>query len=163
MAQTPLNSPTDPLCVGPGRLSPTDDGRMRFTRDDKSISSELVCRVQLPIALGEAGEPEPDIVVARRKADDFRHAHPEPCDVDLIVEVSESSIRFDRGRKMHDYARGGVVEYWIADVNRESMLVHYDPDPNEGEYRNVQQFDRDAKLSPQAAPDCELDLAWLFR
>ena len=77
---------------------------------------------QLPIALDDDSEPEPDVSVVPRDAVAYRDAHPSrPA---LIVEVAESSYRVDHGYKASLYARAGVPEYWIIDVVRETVEVH---------------------------------------
>ena len=73
-----------------------------------------VVRPQLPIALDDDSEPEPDLVVVRGHARDFGHAH--PSSVALIVEVSETSLAFDRGDKAGLYARAGITDYWIVNL-----------------------------------------------
>lgn len=81
---------------------------------------------QLPIALDDASEPEPDVAVVPRDDAAYRDAHPSrPA---LIVEVAESSYRIDHGYKASLYARAGVPEYWIIDVVRETVEVHRTPE-----------------------------------
>jgi Uma2 family endonuclease len=80
---------------------------------------------QLPIALDDDSEPEPDVSVVARDSAAYRHGHPSrPV---LVVEVAESSYEVDRHYKMSLYARAGVPEYWIVDVARDRLEVHRDP------------------------------------
>lgn len=95
----------------------------------------FIVRAQLPIAL--AGDsmsiPGPDIAVVRGSADDFRVHHPSTAV--LLVEVADASIQFDRTRKLAMYARAGIPEYWILDINDSSLEVNRDPDRVTGSYR----------------------------
>lgn len=71
-------------------------------------------RVQLPVALDEDSEPEPDVSVVPGSFRDYQHGHP-PRAV-LIVEVAVSSLGLDRGDKGSLYARAGLADYWIANL-----------------------------------------------
>lgn len=75
---------------------------------DTSVSSLAVVRQQLPLRLGEYSEPLPDIVVAKPRDDQYFRAHPTANDVCLVVEVSSTTLRFDRNVKVPMYARHGV-------------------------------------------------------
>jgi Uma2 family endonuclease len=75
---------------------------------------------QLPIALGEGDEPEPDVCVVPRSPDAYRHRH--PTGPVMIVEVAEASY------KSSLYARAGIPEYWVVDVVRNQVEVHREPE-----------------------------------
>src|SRR5262245_27684805 len=84
-------------------------------------------RVQMPIALDDESEPEPDLAVVAGGWRDYEAAHPaRPV---LIVEVSESSLGQDRGDKAGLYARARVPDYWIVDLVSRSIEVHREPVP----------------------------------
>src|SRR5688572_15754182 len=81
---------------------------------------------QLPIALDDLSEPEPDVAVVPGDPDTYRQAHPSrPL---LIVEVAESSYRIDHEYKASLYARATVPEYWIVDLVHETVEVHREPE-----------------------------------
>jgi Uma2 family endonuclease len=82
-------------------------------------------RPQLPLAMDDYSEPEPDVAVVMGAARDYRDAH--PTTALLIVEVADSSLDFDRGRKLALYARNGIEDYWILDVQAESLEIHREP------------------------------------
>jgi Uma2 family endonuclease len=72
-------------------------------------------------------EPEPDVTVLKSPATDFSTNNPRPSDIHLVVEISDSTLRFDLGTKANLYARAEIVEYWVIDVNTRQLHVHRDP------------------------------------
>lgn len=83
-------------------------------------------RVQNPIDLDAHNEPQPDIVVAKRLTE-LDHRHPNPSDVLLAIEVSDSTLRQDRRHKIPRYARAGIPESWVVDVGRRRIHVFTEP------------------------------------
>lgn len=87
-------------------------------------------RVQMPVALDDRSEPEPDVAVVPGAWADYRGDHPDrPA---LVVEVAESSLAFDRGEKASLYARGGVRDYWIVNLVDRVVEVLRHPELDEG-------------------------------
>lgn len=84
-------------------------------------------RSQSPVALSELSEPEPDLAVTRGNRWTYGDGHPGPGDIELIVEVSDSSLDRDRRVKAPLYARAGVKEVWIADVPARKLEVYREP------------------------------------
>lgn len=82
-------------------------------------------RVQMPLALDEFSEPEPDIAVVTGDARDYRDHH--PTGALLVVEIADSTLAFDRGRKLDLYARCGIPEVWIVNLTEAVVEVHRDP------------------------------------
>jgi Uma2 family endonuclease len=82
-------------------------------------------RVQLPFALDPMSEPEPDIAVVSGVPRDYLHSHPHRAA--LLVEVAETTLRFDRRWKSSLYARAGVEEYWILNLVDRLLEVYRDP------------------------------------
>jgi Uma2 family endonuclease len=91
-------------------------------------------RLQAPITLSTS-EPEPDITIVRGNIRDYVTRHPSGSDIGLIVEVSDSSLEYDRNSKRTQYAAAGIAEYWIVNFNDRQLEVFRDPTPA-GEYRN---------------------------
>ena len=121
------------------------------------LGNRAIVSVQCPIRLGEFGEPEPDIAILRLRQDRYREAHPGPADVLLAIEVSDSSLSFDRGVKLPQYAAAGIPEVWIVDLNRRRVLVYREP--RDGRYVQTSIVARGGALSPLAFPDLTLKLA----
>ena len=85
-------------------------------------------RSQMPVALDEESEPEPDIAVVQGSRADLWNAH--PARLSLAVEVAESSLDFDRNEKGSLYARAGITDYWIVNLVDRVVEVYRDPAPD---------------------------------
>lgn len=83
-------------------------------------------RHQLPFSLDDVSQPEPDVAVIVGELRDYRHAHPNTAL--LIVEVSDTSLSHDRGRKLAAYARNSIPEYWLLDLTTNRLEVFREPD-----------------------------------
>jgi Uma2 family endonuclease len=80
------------------------------------LQEKAVVRSQEPIILPPNSEPEPDLVVARNRADDYLSSHPQPADILLVAEVSESTLKYDQENKLALYAESGIQNYWIFNL-----------------------------------------------
>ncbi len=112
-------------------------------------------RVQLPLALSEHDEPEPDVAVVVGSIRDYEDEHPRTAV--LVVEVADSSLGTDRGPKAGLYAAAGIGEYWIVNLLDRLLEVHRDPAPMSGRpfghgYHNVTRHDEAATVAPLTAP-----------
>lgn len=112
-------------------------------------------RGQLPVALDEESEPEPDVSVVPGSFRDYPHAH--PAGVVLVVEVADSSLALDRGEKAALYARARVPEYWIVNLMGHALEVYRDPAPDARapfgwRYREVVSLRAGETIIPVAAP-----------
>jgi Uma2 family endonuclease len=120
---------------------------------------------QLPIALDDLSEPEPDVAVVPGTLDTYRDAHPSrPV---LIVEVAESSYRIDREYKASLYARAGVADYWIVDLVHEAVEVHRQAESSPAarygwRYASIQTLRPPAAVAPLIAPDRGIAVADLL-
>jgi len=112
-------------------------------------------RIQMPVALDDESEPEPDLAVVPGVWANYRAGH--PSRPTLVVEVAESSLAFDREDKGSLYARGGVRDYWIVNLVDRALEVYRDPGPDPAapygwRYRAVERLDPAAVVSPLALP-----------
>ena len=157
------------------------DGRMIFKEPQYSphaTSIALVQRVltsalgpawyvrpQMPVALDEVSEPEPDVSVVPGDPRDYRDAHPErPV---LIVEVAQSRLRFDRRQKGSLYARAQVADYWIVNIPDRRLEVYRDPQPDPATpfgwgYGTTLTLGPDERVAPLAAPAASVTVADLL-
>jgi Uma2 family endonuclease len=104
--------------------------------------------------------PQPDIALLRRRSYIRRGTGPSTADMMLVVEVADTSLRYDRLVKQRLYAEAGVPEYWIVDVNGEGLEVYREPGP--GGYRQVQRVPREGTIAPLAFADVVLAVADIF-
>jgi|KBSSwiStaDraftv2_1062776.scaffolds.fasta_scaffold110870_1 Uncharacterized protein conserved in cyanobacteria len=110
--------------------------------------------VQNPIRLNPFSEPQPDLVLLRPRDDFYRSAHPGPADVLLVIEIAETTLRYDRDVKAPLYARNGIGEYWLVDLTGHTVTLHTAPDNNA--YRDVATLARGQMLRPLQLPDCAI-------
>lgn len=91
-----------------------------------AFGGQCAIRCQLPIRLDNNSEPEPDLALARGTDDDYPD-HPAPADILMALEVSDSTLAFDRREKASAYARAGMVEYWIVNIPERQLEIHRGP------------------------------------
>ena len=92
------------------------------------IASNAILGVQDPIQLNDYSELVPDIAILRYREDFYAIDHPGPDDVLLLIEVADSSLRYDRGEKRLRYARAGIPEYWVVDIVGRRVFQYVDPE-----------------------------------
>lgn len=108
----------------------------RHTVSTTELMSELFAilgrrakiRCQDPITLPNHSEPEPDIVIARLRADNYVNSHPTPTDIILVIEVADSTLNFDRNTKAALYAAAGISEYWIVNLVDNRLEIYRQPE-----------------------------------
>lgn len=100
------------------------------------IERRAIVRCQDPITLPNNSEPEPDIVIARLRNDEYLDSHPTPADIILVIEVADSSLDFDRNTKAPLYAAAGISEYWIVNLIDDRLEIYSQPE--ESIYTNTQ-------------------------
>jgi Uma2 family endonuclease len=120
---------------------------------------------QLPLALDEASQPEPDVSVVPRDPHAYRDAHPSRAV--LVVEIAETSYRTDRDDKFSLYARAGIAECWLVDVVDGAVEVHRDPETSAvalygWRYGRVETLRPPALIRPLVAPDAPIRVADLL-
>ena len=94
---------------------------------NKVIGDKLLVRNQNPVWLDRFSEPEPDIVLASPKADDYDESHPTPNEIYLVMEISDSTIYFDRNAKWLAYAKAGIRQYLLLNVQDRTIEDHREP------------------------------------
>jgi Uma2 family endonuclease len=90
----------------------------------RAVGDDAIVRVQGSVRLSKMSEPEPDVVLLKPRADFYRNQFASSADTLLVIEVSESSLRYDRDVKVPFYARHGVPEVWIVDLPNDQLLVY---------------------------------------
>lgn len=130
-----------------------------------AFGPEWRVRVQLPVALDEESEPEPDVSVAPGPLRDGAEA--KPSRLALVVEVAQSSLALDREYKGNLYARARVPDYWIVNLLDRVLEIYRDPRPDASAsygwaYRSVQSLHAGEHVSPLAAPSTRVAVADLL-
>ena len=132
----------------------------RLTRTFYQLDDRYLISVQDPLRLDIRSEPEPDIVILQPDTPEDRH--PEPRDVFLVIEVADSSISVDRQRKRPMYARAGIPEYGIVDLNADRIEIYRDPLSSRGRFRSVTLLGRGDRISPLFAPDIPVEVTMIL-
>ena len=122
------------------------------------LGVRAVVSPQNPVQIPLHSEPEPDLAVLRPRS--YKTSAPTAEDVLLLVDVAETSLRFDRTVKLALYARAGIPEYWLADAAAETVTVYRQPAGKT--YEDVRVVGIDGTLSPVAFPDLLIPVADLF-
>jgi Uma2 family endonuclease len=121
----------------------------------------MIVRVQGPVVLASVeSEPGPDVTLLVPRPDFYTTGHPEPADVLLAVEVMDTSVEKDRRVKLPLYARAGIVETWLVDLNTDGVEVYRRPSP--AGYRDSRVVRRGEPLAVQMFPDVTLTVADLL-
>jgi Uma2 family endonuclease len=97
-----------------------------FPRARVSLKPHEV-RVQLPVRFMPRSEPQPDFALVRHSSDAYRREHPTAKDVLLLIEVSDSTLRYDLEDKARLYATHGIPEYWVVDLVNGRVVRHRAP------------------------------------
>jgi len=124
-------------------------------------------RQQGPFRLSESDYTEPDILVVQGALLDYLGRGPTAADVKLLIEISDTTLRLDRGKKAAIYARGGIRDYWILNLKERCLEVYRDPAPLSGSrygfgYRSRVRYTEEASLSPLDAPQTQIRVADLL-
>lgn len=125
-----------------------------------AVGRSAIVSVQLPLRLSQMSEPQPDFTVLRRRKDFYSRNHPTAADVLLLIEVSDSSARYDRQIKLPLYARHGVHEFWQVDVSKRELSMFRSP--QDGNYAEVTTTKAPGELVPELLPQARIDLTGLF-
>ncbi len=115
----------------------------------------IIC--QDPITLNQRSEPEPDIAVVKIDSLDYADHHPTPREVYLIIEVADSSVKFDCETKGKVYAQAGIGDYWVLDVVERKLYVFRDCS-NDG-YGSETTLGEYATISPLQFPDLQIEVS----
>jgi Uma2 family endonuclease len=130
-----------------------------------AIPAGWIVRIQAPLALDDESAPEPDVAVVRGSRADYRHAH--PARAALVIEVAESSLAFDRVQKGSLYARAGIADYWIVNLEDRVVEVYRNPGadvtaPFGWRYTSLERFRAPATLTPLGVPAAPVPIAALL-
>ena len=126
----------------------------------REASDRAIVWVQNPVRIGDRSMPQPDIALLKPRADTYARSHPVPADVLLLIEVSDTTLRFDVATKTPLYAKAGIVEAWVVDV--ENAAVQVFRDPNTSGYRTSFTVAGGERVSARAMPGVGVTVSELF-
>lgn len=123
-------------------------------------------RVQATLKLSSSSTPDPDLSVVEGEEDDFADRD-NPTSALLIVEVANTSIGYDRGRKLQVYAAAKIAEYWIVNLKERKLEVHRDPQPNKSSrtgwtYAPPKRLGEKESIAPLARPKARIKVGDLL-
>lgn len=124
----------------------------------RAFGSGYTVRIQHPLALGDRSEPEPDLAVVSGSPRDYVEAH--PTTAVLVVEVSDSTLRYDRSTKAKLYAQSGIQDYWVLDLTGHCVYLHRTP-KHDG-YQSVTCHKPPEEVSALAAPSTSIAIVELL-
>lgn len=168
MAETGILNPEERVELIEGQIvpmSPKNPPHSAITQRTNNYLKTLLeglamIRVQEPIHLDRHSEPEPDIAVVQIHPDDYDDHHPEPAEVFLVIEVADSTLKYDLENKAALYAKAQIAEYWVIDVNNQRVFVKRNPEGKAYQQETVLQ--EDATTSLLAFPDVTVSIKRFF-
>jgi hypothetical protein len=122
------------------------------------FGERALVRVQGPVRVPPRSIPQPDLALLRPRS--YRRKSATTTDVPLVIEVSDTSLQYDRTVKLRLYARAGIPEYWIADVNTDTVEVYRSPSGER--YANRQVLAHGESIAPLAFPDVVIPIQAIF-
>jgi len=118
------------------------------------VGDRAIVSVQNPVRLWKHTEPQPDLAVLRPRSDFYTAEHPGPEDVFLVVEVTERAAEYDKGVKLPLYARAGIPEAWLVDLERGAIAIYGKPSAQG--YQEERHFGESERVSSHAFPGLTL-------
>jgi Uma2 family endonuclease len=115
------------------------------------LAGQALVSIQNPVVLSRYTEPQPDVLLAHPRADYYSSKRISAEDTLLAIEISDTTIRYDRNRKMPLYAKASVPELWIENLPNDVILVFRDPGPKS--YATALTFHRGESISLIAFPE----------
>ena len=125
-----------------------------FTR---KCGDEIIVSVQNAVVISEISEPEPDVTLLRFQEDFYASGKATTEDVLLLIEVSDSTVSYDRTTKIKLYAQAGVEEVWLVNLPKQVLEVH--TEPTNGKYKVVRKLNKNESVSPKLLPELTIRIS----
>jgi Uma2 family endonuclease len=125
-----------------------------------AAGSDALVAVQDPLTLHPDSEPEPDLMLLRPREDFYAGANPTPADTLLVIEICDTSLRYDREVKVPLYAAHGVPEVWLIDLQHRRLEMYREPGPDG--YRLILRPEPSEVVSPVLLPGLRLAIAAIW-
>jgi Uma2 family endonuclease len=126
----------------------------------RAAGDSAIVLVQSPLILGDRSVPQPDLALLRPRVDSYTRSHPSAADVLLVIEVADTTLAFDVETKIPLYARAGVVEAWVVDLQERALRVFRDPGASG--YRTRFAASGDEKVAATLLPQVAVTASALF-
>ncbi len=120
----------------------------------RALGDSAIVRAQGPIRLSERSAPQPDIAILRPRADFHAEGGPTATDVLLVIDVSDTTLAYDRDIKVPLFARFDIPEVWLVDLANRRVLVYREP-TSEGYWR-IREYGEGERVTPLTFPDLVL-------
>jgi Uma2 family endonuclease len=136
-----------------------------WRRLSKLLGERATLRCQAPIILPHYSEPKLDLAIVQNRPDDYLSAYPSPSDVLLVIEVADSTLKYDREIKIPLYAEAGISNYWIFNLVQTRLEVYTEPYQDlQGnfDYRLTRIVLPNEAVALGCFPDLSLDLSLTF-
>jgi Uma2 family endonuclease len=124
------------------------------------LRDRVLIAIQDPVVLNNNSEPQPDVALLKPRDDFYATAHPQPQDIFLLIEVSDSTIVYDREEKIPLYAEANIIEVWLVDINEQIVEVYQQP--TAAGYQLMQKFASGQTLSIKTFPDVNINVNEIF-
>ena len=125
------------------------------------VGDQAIVSVQNPIALPPHNEPQPDLTLLKPRANYYEGKLSGAEDILLVIEVSDTTLVYDRDAKMPIYARNGIVEAWLVDIQAQTVSIYQEPGKNG--YRRLLTPARNESITPQLLPNVVVRLTDLWK
>lgn len=127
----------------------------------KNFDEQTVVRNQNPIILDDFSEPEPDIVLAKLPREIYYESHPKPEDIYLVLEISDTTLVFDREEKAFSYSRAGIEQYLLINVQNQTIEDYREPSPDGYQFKKTHRLSDSFNLV--AFPEIEIAVADILK
>ncbi len=118
------------------------------------LAGKAIVSIQNPVVIGELSEPEPDATILKFREDFYASGKATAEDVLLLIEVSDSSVKYDRDVKIPIYAEAEVSEVWLINLPRQMIEVYSKPE--KGKYKNVEKIKKNQTIAPKFIPELKI-------
>lgn len=127
---------------------------------NRQLGDRVIIDTQNPIQLNNLSQPQPDLVLLQPRPDFYEERHPQPSDILLLIEVSDTTIDFDQQVKIPLYCQSEIQEVWLIDLNQNIVRVYRIPTANG--YQSIQFFTVEQTLTIGVFPEFNFNVNQIF-
>lgn len=121
------------------------------------LAGKAIVSIQNAVIVGDISEPEPDVTLLRLREDFYAAGKATAKDVLLLVEVSDSTVRYDRNVKLRLYAEAKIIEVWLVNLPRQVLEVYIEPE--NGKYKIIKKYEKTQTVAPKLLPEIKLKVS----